>query len=140
MSQMPVSPHIAAYVDALAANRTEDLTALLGEAPVFQSPFSLWETPALVHAAFAARTKAFSGLQITHVSDAEGFATVLWQAFVGDEYVEGCEVLSSSGGRVTRVDVFLRPANALKSVYAAMSAAWPRPGEATHQPSEPPDA
>lgn len=47
---------------------------------------------------------------------------------VAAAYVEASEVLTLRGETISRIDVFLRPAAALESVYQAMVAAWPNPG------------
>jgi hypothetical protein len=41
-----IAERIAAeYAAALADDRAEDLIALFGDHPCFQSPFSVWDTP-----------------------------------------------------------------------------------------------
>jgi hypothetical protein len=122
-----IAERIAAeYAAALADDRAEDLVALFGDRPCFQSPFSVWETPSTVRAAFLARTTAFDGVTVAHVLAGDDRAVVLWRATVRGEPVDGCEVLTLSAGSVERVDVYLRPAPVLSTVYAAMSAAWSR--------------
>ncbi|HWU11963.1 MAG TPA: nuclear transport factor 2 family protein [Streptomyces sp.] len=116
----------AAYAAALADDRAEDLVALFGDRPRLQSPFSVWETPSTVRAVCLARTTAFHGVTVAQVLTDDDRAVVLWRATVRGELVEGCEVLTLSAGSVERVDVYLRPAPVLPTVYAAMSAAWPR--------------
>lgn len=117
---------VSAYATALAGGQPQRLVGLLHTSPTFQSPFSLWETPASVAAAFHARCRAFRDLQVERILQDGGNAVVLWNATVDGQAVEGCEVLTMSAGRVSRVDVFLRPGAALEAVRLAMTAAWPR--------------
>lgn len=116
----------SAYASALAGGEPQSLIDLLSPDVCFQSPFSLWETPESVAAAVRARCRAFSALQVEQVLQADGRAVLLWRAEVDGQTVEGCDALTLAGGRVTRVDVFLRPAAVLDGVRAAMTAAWPR--------------
>lgn len=76
--------------------------------------------------AFQARCRAFRNLQVERVLQDGGNAVVLWNAEVDGRAVQGCEALTLSAGRVSRVDVFLRPAAVLETVRAAMQAAWPK--------------
>jgi hypothetical protein len=115
-----------AYATALAAGHSHGLVALLSRAPSFRSPFSLWQTPQSVDAACHARCDAFQNLEIVRVLQDGDYAVLLWHAEVGGQAVEGCEALTLSDGRVSRVDVFLRPATVLDAVRRAMTAAWPR--------------
>lgn len=114
-----------AYATALAAGQPQGLVSLLSPAASFQSPFSLWQSPESVAAAFHARCRAFRDLQVERVLQDGGNAVVLWNAQVDGRAVEGCEALTLSAGRVSRVDVFLRPAAVLETVRSAMTAAWP---------------
>lgn len=115
-----------AYATALTAGQPQSLVGLLSTAASFQSPFSLWQTPESVAAAFQARCRAFRDLQVERVLQDGGNAVVLWSAEVDGRAVEGCEVLTLSAGRVSRVDVFLRPAAVLETVRSAMTVAWPK--------------
>ncbi len=115
-----------AYATALAAAQPRRLLDLLSTAASFQSPYSLWQDPESVVAAFQARCRAFRNLQVERVLQDGGNAVVLWNAEVDGRAVQGCEALTLSAGRVSRVDVFLRPAAVLETVRAAMQAAWPK--------------
>ncbi len=115
-----------AYATALAAGQPQRLLGLLSTTASFQSPYSLWQTPESVTAAFHARCRAFRDLQVERVLQDGGNAVVLWNAKVDGQAVEGCEALTMSAGRVSRVDVFLRPAAVLANVRSAMTAAWPK--------------
>lgn len=126
-----------AYATALAAGRAQDLIDLLAEGVCFQSPFSLWQTPGSVAAAFSARCQAFSALTIDHVVQQDERAVLLWHGTVDGQTVEGCEALTSAGGRISRVDVFLRPAEVLETVLAAMTAAWPTTSSAADGQASP---
>jgi hypothetical protein len=123
-----------AYATALAAGLPQRLVGLLAASPSFQSPFSLWQTPESVTAAFYARCRAFQDLQVERVLQDGRNAVVLWNAKVDGRTVEGCEALTLSAGRVTRVDVFLRPTAVLETVRLAMTAAWPRSEPAADSP------
>lgn len=114
-----------AYAVALAAGEPQRLLRLLTPEATFQSPFSFWHTPDAVAAAFSARCSAFAGLEVHHVLHGDGNAVLLWCAQVDGRRVEGCEALTLTDGRISRVDVFLRPAAELATVRAAMTAAWP---------------
>jgi SnoaL-like domain len=116
----------ARYAAALAENRAEDVLALFGDRPHFHSPFSVWATPETVRAACAARAIAFADVTVVHLLADDDHAAVLWRATVRGKPVEGCEVLTLAGGAVDQVHVYLRPAAALPTVFAAMSSAWPR--------------
>lgn len=98
---------------------------LLSKGASFESPYSLWQDPESVVAAFQARCQAFRNLQVERVLHDDGHAVVLWNAEVDGWAVQGCEALTLSAGKVSRVDVFLRPAAVLETVRAAMQAAWP---------------
>lgn len=115
-----------AYAVALAAGEAEGLIRLLTPEATFQSPFSFWHTPDAVAAAFNARCSAFARLQVDHVLHGDGNAVLLWCAQVDGRRVEGCEALTLTDGRISGVDVFLRPAAELATVRAAMTAAWPK--------------
>ena len=116
----------AGYAAALAADRTESVLALLAGSVWFQSPFTRWEDPAGVRAAYTARAAAFSRMTILDLIAQHDRAVLLWQAEASGQLVEGCEVLTLSGGEVIAVDVYLRPAAVLPAVSAAMRDAWPR--------------
>ncbi len=126
-----------AYATALAAGQPQRLVALLSAGASFQSPFSLWQTPESVAAAFHARCHAFHDLQIERVLQDGDKAVVLWNAQVHGRAVEGCEALTVPAGRVSRVDVFLRPAAVLEPVRSAMKAAWPKSNPSPAPPARP---
>ena len=114
------------YAAALTDGRTDSLLAMLADSAQFQSPFTLWDDPAGVGAAYAARATAFTDLVVLEVVAQGDRAVLLWRADVSGRLVEGCEVLTLSRAEVLRVDVYLRPAAVLSDVHAAMKAAWPR--------------
>lgn len=116
----------ARYAAALAADRTDGVLALLADSAQFQSPFTLWDDPAGVRAAYTARAAAFTHLVVLDLVAQNDRAVLMWQAVVSGQLVQGCEVLSLLGAEVLRVYVYLRPAASLPDVHAAMSAAWPR--------------
>ncbi len=115
-----------AYATALAAGKPQRLLGLLSTTTCFQSPYSLWQTPESVAAAFHARCRAFQNLQVERVLQDGRNAVLLWNAEVDGQAVDGCEALTMSAGQVSRVDVFLRPAAVLENVRSAMTAAWPK--------------
>lgn len=117
----------ACYADALAADDdTSVVLGLMSNSARFESPFTVWEDPGGIRAAYTARSAAFSGLVVMSVITQNDHAVLLWQADVSGQPVEGCEVLTFSAAEVCRVDVYLRPASVLPVVHAAMKAAWPR--------------
>ncbi|WP_020671349.1 nuclear transport factor 2 family protein [Amycolatopsis nigrescens] len=127
---MTSNPHhalVAEYTDAVQHAKIEVVTGLLAEDAVFQSPFSLFDTPEHLRSAYIARAGAFSGLTLRGTVAGQGNQSVLlWTMRVGESPVEVAEVVTTAGERVSRVDVYLRPAAVLDEVFAAMSAAWPR--------------
>jgi hypothetical protein len=113
------------YVEAV---RRGDAAAMLGPlAPgaVFRSPFRTW-TGAALPRVYRARAGAFQGLRVDAVVSDRRRVVVLWRAQVNHTAVEASEVLSfTDDGAIGRVDVYLRPADALPAVYQAMVHAWP---------------
>jgi hypothetical protein len=126
MTNSAIDSTATAYAAALAAGQPQRLLGLLSTAASFRSPFSLWQTQESVAAAVSARCRAFRDLQVERVLQDGDHAVVLWHAEVDGRAVEGCEALTLSAGRVSHVDVFLRPAAILEPVRVAMAAAWPR--------------
>lgn len=116
---------IDTYVGALAAYDADTVLTILSADAAFHSPFRTWRSRH-VPSVFRARTSAFSNLLVKSVIRDHDRAVILWQATVSDAQVEAAELVSISDGAICRVDVFLRPATVLDTVYQAMVAAWPR--------------
>ncbi len=114
------------YLEALRLGDARAIISVLADDVKFVSPFSVWNTRQTVEAACTARTRAFGDLEGVTAVEHGGDAFVRWRAKVGTRDVEGVDVLSTGTDGVRTIDVFLRPADALDEVYAAMTAAWPR--------------
>lgn len=117
---------VAAYRQALVDGDAGALVELFGPQPRFVSPFSVWSTREAVAAACTARTRAFRDVSVGVTSAGDGAGFVRWRGLVGEHEAEGVDVLAVGSDGVSSVDVFLRPADVLDAVYAAMVAAWPR--------------
>jgi hypothetical protein len=114
-----------AYVEALEGGSGPALVALLSPRARFVSPFSVWSEPRSVAAACQARTRAFHGVLTISTMTRGDHASIRWHGLVGDQEVEGVDLLAVDPSGITTIDVFLRPASALDAVYAAMTTAWP---------------
>ncbi|HEY7008585.1 MAG TPA: nuclear transport factor 2 family protein [Jatrophihabitantaceae bacterium] len=114
------------YVEAVRRGDAAAVLDLLAPGAVFRSPFSTWTGTALPRV-YRARAGAFQRLRVDAVvSDHRRVVVVLWRAEVNEISVEASEVLSfTDDPRIGRVDVYLRPADALPAVYQAMVHAWP---------------
>jgi ketosteroid isomerase-like protein len=112
------------YLDALTGEDVVGVLATLAPDVVFQSPFNTWHGRA-IGKVYAARFGAFGDLELESVILDDDRAAILWRATVDGRQVESSEVLTIADGVISRVDAFLRPADVLESVHAAMTAAWP---------------
>jgi hypothetical protein len=117
------------YVDAIERSQFDRVLDAMGSDAVFQSPFHAWPARQLP-AVYAARATALSRVAVDAVVRDRDRAAILWRAQVADTAaetapVQSCEVVSITGSTIDRVDVFLRPADVLPLVHAAMVRAWP---------------
>ncbi len=112
------------YLDGLQRGDVEAVLGVLAPQAVFQSPFGSWRGRFL-HRVYAARAMAFTDLDIDAAIRGAGRAVILWRATVAGARVEAAEVLSLGETAIGRVDVYLRPADVLGTVYTAMARSWP---------------
>lgn len=115
---------VDAYIDGLKRGDVDAVLGLLAPESVFRSPFNSWRGRFLGNV-YAARAAAFGDLDVDAPIRDAGRAVILWRATVAGARVESAEILTLGETAIVRVDAYLRPAGALKSVYTAMAAAWP---------------
>lgn len=115
---------VDAYIDGLARGDVDAVLGLLTPEAVFQSPFRSWRGRFLRNV-YAARAAAFGDLDVGAPIRGAGRAVILWRATVAGARVESAEILTLGETAIGRVDVYMRPADMLKSVYTAMAGAWP---------------
>lgn len=115
---------VRAYLHALERADAAALVALLSPTVRFVSPFSTWTTPHSAARACAARCRAITAVTGVAVLSDGVHGVVRWHGRIGDVDLEGIELLALADDCISRIDVFLRPANALDIVYGALTAAW----------------